>query len=95
MRILINLAAHDGIISHYAGVGTIVRRYINVLEKILSDEEYELNLFTLEFNNNSMGYNKLIHKQNIKRKNTKLYILSNGTKGKTNYGNIENWRSAS
>ena len=29
MKLLINLCVHDGIISHYAGVGTIVRIYIS------------------------------------------------------------------
>ena len=34
MKLLINLCAHDGIISHYAGVGMIVRIYIyKLLEK--------------------------------------------------------------
>ena len=50
MKLLINLCGHDGIISHYAGVGTIVKRYIEVIRKILDDKkiDYHLNLFTLE-----------------------------------------------
>ena len=39
MKLLVNLCAHDGIISHYEGVGTIVRRYVEVIRKILSDFE--------------------------------------------------------
>ena len=52
MKLLVNLCAHDGIISHYAGVGTIVRMYVEVIRKILSEKNinYHLNLFTLEFN---------------------------------------------
>ena len=72
MKLLVNLCAHDGIISHYAGVGTIVRRYVEVIRKILSKKsiDYHLNLFTLEFNEMSMGYNKELwdysnHKLNI------------------------------
>ena len=38
MKLLVNLCAHDGIISHYAGVGTIVRRYVEVIRKILSEK---------------------------------------------------------
>lgn len=97
MKLLINLCAHDGIISHYAGVGTIVRRYVEVIRKILSQKniDYHLNLFTLEFNENSMGYNKELWTYHKSLDNTSLYILSNGTNGETSFGNIENWSIAS
>lgn len=97
MKLLVNLCAHDGIISHYAGVGTIVRRYVEVIRKILSKKsiDYHLNLFTLEFNEMSMGYNKESWDYHASLDNTSLYILSNGTKGKTSFGNIENWLLAS
>ena len=97
MKLLVNLCAHDGIISHYAGVGTIVRRYVEVIRKILSKKsiDYHLNLFTLEFNEMSMGYNKELWDYHASLDNTSLYILSNGTKGKTSFGNIENWLLAS
>ncbi len=93
MKLLINLCAHDGIISHYAGVGTIVRRYVEVIRKILSEKniDYHLNLFTLEFNEKSMGYNKELWDYHASLDNTTLYILSNGTNGETSFGNIENW----
>lgn len=97
MKLLINLCAHDGIISHYAGVGTIVRRYIEVITKILSEKhiDYHLNLFTLEFNENSMGYNKELYKYHNSLGNTSLYIKANGTNGETSFGNIDNWLLAS
>ena len=93
MKLLVNLCAHDGIISHYAGVGTIVRRYVEVIRKILSEKniDYHLNLFTLEFNEKSMGYNKELWDYHASLDNTTLYILSNGTNGETSFGNIENW----
>lgn len=93
MKLLINLCAHDGIISHYAGVGTIVRRYIEVIEKILSEKniDYHLNLFTIEFNEKSMGYNKELWDYHASLDNTTIYILSNGSNGETSFGNIENW----
>lgn len=93
MKLLINLCAHDGIISHYAGIGTIVRRYVEVIRKILSEKniDYHLNLFTLEFNEKSMGYNKELWDYHASLDNTTLYILSNGTNGETSFGNIENW----
>ena len=49
MKLLINLCGHDGIISHYAGVGTIVSRYIEAIDYLLNKKniEYHLNLFTL------------------------------------------------
>ena len=97
MKLLINLCAHDGIISHYAGVGTIVRRYVEVIRKILSEKniDYHLNLFTLEFTPNSMGYNKELWDYHASLDNTSLYILSNGTNGETSFGNIDNWTLAS
>lgn len=97
MRLLINLCAHDGIISHYAGVGTIVRRYIEAIKYLLDKNNinYHLNLFTLEFNKDSMGYNEIIWKEHSNLDHTSIYICSNGTNGETSFGNIHNWRLAS
>ena len=60
MKLLINLCAHDGIVSHYAGVGTIVKRYIEVFDIILKEKniDYEFNLFTPEYNHDSFGYSE-------------------------------------
>ena len=41
MKLLINLCAHDGIVSHYAGVGTIVKRYIEVFDIILKEKNID------------------------------------------------------
>lgn len=97
MKLLINLCAHDGIISHYAGVGTIVRRYIEAILKMVNDQniDYTLNLYTLEFNNDSMGYNKEILQYHKSLKNTNVFIVSNGTNGISSFGNIYNWEIAS
>ena len=97
MKLLINLCGHDGIISHYAGVGTIVKRYIEVIRKILDDKkiDYHLNLFTLEFNKDSMGYNKKLEDYHKSLDKTSLYILSNGSNGETSFGSIDNWYKAS
>lgn len=97
MKLLINLCGHDGIISHYAGVGTIVRRYIDSIDYLLNKKniEYYLNLFTLEFNEDSMGYNKKIWDEHSNLRNSSLYICSNNTNGETSFGNINNWKCAS
>lgn len=97
MKLLINFCAHDGIISHYAGVGTIVRRYIESINYLLKEKniEYYVNLFTLEFNKDSMGYNENIWNEHKKIKNSTIYICSNGTYGETSFGNIHNWRFSS
>lgn len=97
MKLLINFCGHDGIISHYAGVGTIVRRYIEVIEYLLNEKniDYHLNLFTLEFNKDSMGYNEQIWNEHKNLKNSTIYICSNNTNGETSFGNIYNWRCAS
>lgn len=97
MKLLINLCGHDGIISHYAGVGTIVIRYIEAIDYLLNKKniEYHLNLFTLEFNKDSLGYNEKVWNKHKKLKNSTIYICSNGTNGETSFGNIYNWRCAS
>lgn len=97
MKLLINFCGHDGIISHYAGVGTIVKRYIEVISYLLNTKniDYHMNLFTLEFNKNSMGYNEKIWNKHKKLPNTTIYICSNNTNGETSFGNIYNWKIAS
>lgn len=90
MKILINLCAHDGIISHYTGVGTMVKRYIKTIAKILDDKkiDFELNLFTPEYNNDSFGYSdevKELHQI------YNIYKVSNGSDAKINYGTLTNW----
>lgn len=95
MKLLINLCAHDGIISHYTGVGTIVDRYIQTFNYILSKEidiEYQLNLITPEYNKNSFGYSNIYEKKHSQIKNSKIIQISNGSNGKVNYGTIADWR---
>ena len=36
MKLLINICSHDGIISHYNGVGTMTLKYIAIFSEILS-----------------------------------------------------------
>lgn len=97
MKLLINFCGHDGIISHYAGVGTIVRRYIEVINYLLNIKniDYHINMFTLEFNKDSMGYSEKVWSEHNNLPNTTIYICSNNTNGKTSFGNIYNWRIAS
>ena len=52
MKLLVNLCAHDGIISHYAGVGTIVRRYVEVIRKILSEKNINYHLNVKQYQSN-------------------------------------------
>lgn len=95
MKLLINLCAHDGIISHYTGVGTIVDRYIQTFSYILSknpDIEYQLNLITPEYNNDSFGYSGIYDKTHRQIKNSKIIQISNGSNGKVNYGDIIAWK---
>lgn len=95
MKLLINLCAHDGIISHYTGVGTIVDRYIQTFSYILSKNaniEYQLNLITPEYNNDSFGYSGIYDKTHRQIKNSKIIQISNGSNGKVNYGDIIAWK---
>ena len=94
MKLLINLCGHDGIISHYNGVGTMLQRYILTLHRILEELniDYDLNLFTPVYNEDSFGYNGNVEKKHKKMKNTSIYQISNGSDGKINYGTIDNWK---
>ncbi len=94
MKLLINLCAHDGIISHYNGVGTMCIRYIKCLDNVLKDLNigYDLNLFTPCYNKDAFGYNEKLEKEHTKNCNTKIYRISNGSNGTINYGTISNWK---
>lgn len=96
MKLLINLCAHDGIISHYTGVGTIVDRYIQTFNYILSkmeDIEYKLNLITPEYNKDSFGYSNIYDKNHRQIKNSEIIQISNGSNRKVNYGTITDWKN--
>ena len=70
MKLLINLCAHDGIISHYTGVGTMVERYILSIQKVLMKNhiDFDINLFTPQYNTDSFGYSKQIEENNKSKK---------------------------
>lgn len=95
MKLLINLCAHDGIISHYTGVGTMVHKYIVMLDKILGKSaiDYKINLITPEYNTNSFGYSETYKNFHNKFKNMSIVQISNGTAGLQNFGNIKNWET--
>ncbi|MDR0850693.1 MAG: glycosyltransferase [Christensenellaceae bacterium] len=95
MKLLINLCAHDGIISYYAGVGTIVKGYVKLFYKYCNSLncEYKINLFTPEYNTNSFGYSKTIHIEHLNLKNVEIFLISNGTNGQTGFGNVPEWQN--
>lgn len=97
MKLLINLCAHDGIVSHYAGVGTIVKRYIEVFDIILKEKniDYEFNLFTPEYNHDSFGYSGYTKLKHSKMEKVKIFQVSNGTNGTLGYGTPDNWKTLS
>jgi len=94
MKLLMNICAHDGIISHYTGVGTIVRRYIKAFLNILESEniEYDINLFTPRYYENSFGYSEYTKKIHSSMKRTNIFQIENGSNGEINYGKPENWK---
>lgn len=94
MKLLINVCAHDGIVSHYAGVGTIVKRYITVLSSLLEKQQvdYQINMFTPEYNDDSFGYSKETKELHENMKNVSIFELPNGTNGELAYGTPTNWR---
>lgn len=94
MKVLINICAHDGIISHYTGVGTMVKKYIKSFMEILTQKniDFDLNLFTPQYNKYSFGFNEKTAKEHKNLKKVKIYEVSNGSNGKINYGTIDNWQ---
>lgn len=94
MKLLINLCAHDGIISHYTGVGTIVKRYIKMFQMILEKRgyEYAINLYTPEYHSSSFGYSAYTHEVHKQMKNVNIIQISNGSNGAVNYGTIKDWK---
>lgn len=93
MKLLINLCSHDGIISYYTGVGTMVKRSIKALINYFNENniDYHINLITPEYNCNSFGYSKKTHFEHINLNNTNIVQISNGSNGKVNYGTKEHW----
>lgn len=94
MKLLINICAHDGIISHYSGVGTMVDRYI--LESInfctKNNYDYEINLFTPQYNTKSFGFSADFSRQRECSCNINVVQVSNGSNAKVNFGTIDNWK---
>lgn len=93
MKLLINLCAQDGIVSHNSGVGTIVKRYIELFDEILLSKkiDYHLNLFTPEYNKDGFGYSQDTFDRNKNKRHT-IKMFSNGTNGNKFFGNIANWK---
>ena len=94
MRLLINICAHDGIVSHYNGVGSMTIRYINVFDKICNDLniDYKINLFTPEYDKTSFGYDDYIFNKHNNMKNVTIYQISNGSNKTVNFGTVKNWK---
>lgn len=94
MKLLVNICAHDGIESTYAGVGTIVKRYITAIKLILDKHNfiYKINLFTPKYNEDSFGYDNAVRDGHLSLKNVEVYDISNGSNGTVNFGTIENWK---
>ena len=93
MRLLINICAQDGIISHNSGVGTMVSRYVDSFIKICKDNKisYQMNLITPEYNEGGFGYSEYRKDSNENMDNISIYSVSNGTEGKKFFGKKENW----
>ena len=95
MKLLINLCAQDGIVSHNSGVGTMVKRYISSLLKFFKEYklDYHLNLFTPEYNEDGFGFSKNTKKANSKLESVTIYELANGSNGKKFFGSLNNWQT--
>jgi glycosyltransferase involved in cell wall biosynthesis len=97
MKFLINICAHDGIISHYNGVGTMVKRYILVFMKLMRQLgiSYKINLFTPEYNESSFGFSLETKIRHCNLADINIIPVSNGSGAMTGYGTPENWKKLS
>lgn len=95
MKLLVNLCAQDGIVSHNSGVGTMLKRYIKTLCKIFEDNsiEYFINLFTPEYLSNGFGYSKETHNENKTLDNVNIFQIPNGSNGAKFFGTLYNWNT--
>ncbi len=97
MKLLINLCSYDGISTHYCGVGTIIKRYIKSIIKYCNNNNihFDLNLYTSESFEYTLGYNADLENYHLKLPNTNLFKVSNGSNGETNFGTLDNWKTLS
>lgn len=98
MRCLIVLCAHDGIVSHYTGVGTVCQGYIKSIRDYAarSGEEITLQLVTPRYNQDSFGYSEraaLSSKAIAESLGGSVAMIENGSDGAVNYGTPEHWRT--
>ena len=95
MKLLINLCSHDGIISHYNGVGTMTKRYLKTIISYLEKNniEYNINLITPEYKDTSFGYSSETKKENEKLKHVQIIQIDNGSNAAINYGYPINWKT--
>jgi len=95
--------AHDGITSHYAGIGTYTKSYLDNLPQIINLLEnngllVDLYLVTPKYKKGFYGYNDSLKKSSlklVKRYTGRLIEVDNGMKGLDSYGGIENWNMCS
>lgn len=94
MKLLINICSYDGISTHYCGVGTMIKRYIKSVINYCTNNniDYHLNLFTVESFEYTLGYNRELYEYHLSLPNTKIYKVTNGSNGETNFGTIINWK---
>lgn len=97
MKLLVNICAQDGIVSHNSGVGTMVKRYIYSIHKYAHKRKIDLvlNLFSPRYFSTSFGYDGATKCKNENLKNTTIYQLDNGSGGKKFFGSIDNWKIVS
>lgn len=93
MKLLINICAQDGVVSHNSGVGTMVKRYIDSFIRFFKKNciEYKINLISPEYHENGFGYSAITKEENENLANVSIYQFPNGSNGKKFFGNINNW----
>lgn len=99
-RLVVNILAHDGIISIYTGVGRVVLDSIRVLSKHseIGGKKLVVNAFTGKYNACCLGFNKRVKNEIIlllRKNGGRVYELNNGSDGSISYGSRKNWEKVS
>ncbi len=102
MNICIAIYAHDGIIGHHCGVGTVVQSHIelipNIIKKYFPTSKVHLFAITPYLDRNCDSFSEVIFVKNREtclKNNGKLLFVLNGSDGKQRWSKASNWKLSS
>jgi len=101
-NVCIAIFAHDGLISHHCGVGSVVKMHVEILpyffKKMFSPKKISFFAITPLLNKKCDSYSERIMsktKEICQKTGGELLYVSNGTDGSIRWGNRDNWKVSS